>query len=850
MDHPANQLLEWLTAVTVAATAVIMMAASPAMAADATVTGVVVDSGGTAQPGISVEALPAGTTTVRTTTITNDRGEFSLVLPPDAYDLQFTPPATSGLQTYVASNVDAGHTAPLTVVLKPITVVRVQGLARTSQGWSYSSGTVQFLPVPSGPSTPAQFGNNGAYTAELLSGQYRTSISGYANYNPNRGIGVYTSLNFTNPISLNQDQTYDLTVPTSALTISVRDVNGAPVTDAGIRYDFSSVSTPAFSGFTFTNGVYPMDAAGNAVLNVPTGTTPASPAIVLNSGLIIPITIGLLDRDRHLYLIFDRVTGNVFIDDRPPVVTARADRAPNVFGWYNAPVTVTWSSVDPAPSSGAPSTPAPVVAGAEGAGQVITSEPSCDPAGNCVSGHYTVSLDRTPPVITATAAPEANANEWHDGATTVMFTCSDALSGVASCPAPVTVNADTAGQTVTGTAVDKAGNTAVASAVVKVDATAPTITAVLSQAANGDGWNNGDVTVTFTCTDSLSGIAACPQPVTLTDDGPNQTVSGTAVDRAGNSATVAVTVSIDKTKPLITATRTPANDNGWNNGLVTVAFACADAVSGIASCPAPSTLTAEGAGQSVSGTAVSRSGNAATATVADINIDTTAPTITAAVVGTKNAAGWYRTPPTVRFTCADSRSGIDRCPADIVVDTSGAGQTVSGTVVDKAGNTATVTVTDLNVDLAAPAVAVTGAVNGANYPLNQIPSPACATTDAISGVAAPAVLTLTRTDSGGYTATCAGAADIAGNTTLPVAIAYTVTPTATSLGDLTGQFVTASGSPNANGVVQDLRNKLLHGQICLYVAKVDKESQPPNATLTAAQAAELVYWARVLDPSC
>jgi hypothetical protein len=51
--------------------------------------------------------------------------------------------------------------------------------------------------------------------------------------------------------------------------------------------------------------------------------------------------------------------------------------------------------------------------------------------------------------------------------------------------------------------------------------------------------------VTFTCADALSGVESCPQPVTLTEDGPNQVVTGTAVDLAGNSATATVTVSID-----------------------------------------------------------------------------------------------------------------------------------------------------------------------------------------------------------------------------------------------------------------------------------------------------------------
>src|SRR5919198_1488445 len=121
--------------------------------------------------------------------------------------------------------------------------------------------------------------------------------------------------------------------------------------------------------------------------------------------------------------------------------------------------------------------------------------------------------------------------------------------------------------------------------------TTPTINHTQAPAANGNGWNNSGVTVTFICGDALSGIASCTSPQTVTTEGQNQPVTGTAVDNAGNSATDPATVSIDKSAPTVSAASDrPANANGWYNADVTVSFTCADALSGIDVCPPAQTL--------------------------------------------------------------------------------------------------------------------------------------------------------------------------------------------------------------------------------------------------------------------
>jgi hypothetical protein len=85
----------------------------------------------------------------------------------------------------------------------------------------------------------------------------------------------------------------------------------------------------------------------------------------------------------------------------------------------------------------------------------------------------------------------------------------------------------------------------------------PLISSLVVPAANAAGWIARAATVTFTCSDQTTEISQCSDPVTLSNDGAQQTVTGTAIDGAGNSATTTVTVNIDHTGPAITFVNPP-----------------------------------------------------------------------------------------------------------------------------------------------------------------------------------------------------------------------------------------------------------------------------------------------------
>ncbi len=277
-----------------------------------------------------------------------------------------------------------------------------------------------------------------------------------------------------------------------------------------------------------------------------------------------------------------------------------------------------------------------------------------------------IGYDDVPPTITAAIEPSPNQAGWNNTSVVVRFSCSDKTAGIETCPEPVPVEQEVKELVVSGTAVDRAGNEASVSVTVNIDKTAAAISPVVEPAPNAAGWNRVDTTVRFACTDNLSGVAACSDPVTMTVEGAGQTVTGQARDVADNESNTQVTINLDKTAPVITAAVAPAaNANGWHNADPTVSFTCTDALSGIASCTEPLTLSSEGASQAIGGTAADAADNTATTSVT-LNLDKTAPSVT--FVFPQNNGVVSQNPPQVVLGLSDNL-GID--PNQVTIQVNG-----------------------------------------------------------------------------------------------------------------------------------------------------------------------------------
>ncbi len=391
-------------------------------------------------------------------------------------------------------------------------------------------------------------------------------------------------------------------------------------------------------------------------------------------------------------------------DNTPPSLAGSPTTSPNGAGWYSGDVTIDWTASDP--ESGIPTAPADTTITGEGSG--LTSSTTVKNGvglSTTATSSPAVNIDRTAPTTGISGA----SNSWVNGAVTVALAATDNLSGIARTEYTVD-----GGSTQTGTSftlstegehqitfrsVDKAGNAeATQTATVKIDRTAPTISHKFTPLAYTDGaWTNSNVTVTFTCADQGgSGVASCTAPVTKTDEG-SETIVGTATDGAGNTATDSAIVRIDKTAPSISAAANGTkNAAGWYKEDVTVTYTATDELSGVADTPENDVL-GEGANQSASATVTDAAGNSNSAGVTGINVDTTAPELSATY-----STGWNTGDVTVNWSCTDALSGAAGQPGDTVV--SGEGNNLSSTAscTDVAGNTVTKTVTGIKIDRSAP----------------------------------------------------------------------------------------------------------------------------------------------------
>ena len=447
---------------------------------------------------------------------------------------------------------------------------------------------------------------------------------------PDKGTGW-----FTGDVSV----TWTLTDPTSGVATST-GCNGATVTEDTKGTTYTCSATDVAGNGTSESVTVRRDATAPVVTPHTTGahngdwftgdvavtwTVEDATSGVAKTLDCDPVTLGTDTLEKTYECVATDRAGNeangrttLKRDATAPVITADVEGPRKGTEWFTGDVSVTWTVTDA--TSG--------VASRSGCGTVTLTEDTdattytcsaTDDAGNGTSEHVTVKRDATAPVITPQVVG-AHSTDWYTSDVNVGWVVSDGTSGIASrtgCD-EVTLATDTSGKSFTCSATDTAGNTAVGSTTVKRDATKPVITSDVSGPRKGTDWFTGDVTVAWTASDAMSGVAGrtgC-DTVTVTEDTAGRTITCGAADAAGNSDSKSVTINRDATAPVLALTGGPAHGATYLYGDVPSISTCVatDVVSQLAgACTVTNDGVLVGSHTQVA-TASDRAGNVATDT--------------------------------------------------------------------------------------------------------------------------------------------------------------------------------------------------------------------------------------------
>jgi hypothetical protein len=169
----------------------------------------------------------------------------------------------------------------------------------------------------------------------------------------------------------------------------------------------------------------------------------------------------------------------VALDATSPVVNYSIDGIVGTNGWYRGSATgnfvvLHWSVSDPdfQVISSAGCEPAIQIAGPN-PGTTRTCSLTLVGGSSISRTTRTISIDATPPAVTAAAARVPDSNGWYNRPVGVSFSGTDATSGVASCSAATYAGPDNAAAQVAGTCTDVAGNVGSGTLALAYDATPP-----------------------------------------------------------------------------------------------------------------------------------------------------------------------------------------------------------------------------------------------------------------------------------------------------------------------------------------------------------------------------------------
>ena len=337
-----------------------------------------------------------------------------------------------------------------------------------------------------------------------------------------------------------------------------------------------------------------------------------------------------------------------------------------------------------------------------------------DKAGNALSGTFSVTVqDKTPPVVTVPGDMTLDATGPAGAIANFTVSAVDNVDGpLAPNCSPASGSTFALGSTtVTCSVTDKAGNTGSGSfKVTVVDRTPPTLQLPSDMTMQGTGPGGAAVTFSPSASDLIDGsvLVTCNPASGSTFPFGTTTVSCSASDKAGNTATGSFTVTVEnKTPPVLTLPGDiTVNATGPAGAIVTFAASASSVVDGsvpVTCAPLSGSIFPLGT-TTVSCSATDKAGNNASGTFTVTVQDKTAPVVTVPADITVNATGPNGAVVTYTASASDL---VDGPLAPTCTPSSGStfalgSTTVTCSVTDKTGNTGSASFQVTVVDTAPP----------------------------------------------------------------------------------------------------------------------------------------------------
>ena len=360
-----------------------------------------------------------------------------------------------------------------------------------------------------------------------------------------------------------------------------------------------------------------------------------------------------------------------------------------------------------------------------GIGTHTISASATDAAGNTASETFTIKVqDTTPPVLTPVANQTDEATGPTGAAATFTATATDLVDGTDPVVFEEGTTVVNSGQTfaigthtISASATDAAGNTASETFTIKVqDTTPPVLTPVANQTDEATGPTGAAATFMATATDLVDGTdpVVFEEGTTVVHSGQTfaigtHTISASATDAAGNTASETFTIKVqDTTPPVLTPVANQTDEaTGPTGAAATFTASATDLVDGSDPVVFKEGTTVVNSGQTfaigthtITASATDAAGNTASETFTIKVQDTTPPLLTPVANQTLAATGPGGAVATFAATATDLVDGTDPVvfkegtPIVHSGDTFSIGtHTISASATDAAGNTASETFT-------------------------------------------------------------------------------------------------------------------------------------------------------------